>query len=319
MAVVLEFPVCVGPFTMSPAQLAGAFNAFYRQHQFPKPDPTSDENSMAGLDPSAAGQGMRDIVFSQLSPLHEITLDEETKAAACIPKDARFFAWAYPVVQDGASTLNGFQGAEAAFLEYGGYIYFNSSRDVVGTNSILPAPLGSLGLMFGRSQQLPVAVADTLTRQGRFQEVTLAPLTQKGATHFAWIRPSEFSDSVASPDGCFAYKFATGRPKYYPVVTKAVFTPDLLEETLEDTEAWVVLRGAAGKRPEVETHLVFDRTKTFEENVESAMPGTSGVGPMSGLAIGKDSQERTTMSYEEWATSSDSGTIGDPWIIQVLH
>jgi len=81
MAAVLDFPVCVGPFTMSPARLAGAFNAFYRQHQFPKPDPTSDENSMAGLDPSAAGQGMRDIVFGQISPLHEITLDEETKAA----------------------------------------------------------------------------------------------------------------------------------------------------------------------------------------------------------------------------------------------
>jgi hypothetical protein len=34
-------------------------------------------------------------------------------------------------------------------------------------------------------------VAEALSRQGRFQEVTFEALLQKGATHFAWLRPKD--------------------------------------------------------------------------------------------------------------------------------
>merc|ERR1719482_726345 len=45
------------------------------------------------MDPYAAGMGESDIVFCQLSPLHPITLDAETKVAANIPAAAIHFAW----------------------------------------------------------------------------------------------------------------------------------------------------------------------------------------------------------------------------------
>lgn len=312
----LQFPATIGPFTMTPVKLAGAFNAFYRQHQFPKPDPSSDENSMAGLDPAIAGLGRGDIIFCQLSPLHKITLDVETKQAANIPKEASYFAWAYPMVQDGlAMTAAQMQTGEGAFLQFGGYIYFNDSRDAVGTNSIRPADLGAEGLMFGRSQILHSAVAETLTRQGRFQEITLEPLTKAGATHFAWIRPQEFSDSVASPNGCFAYKFANGSLKYFPVVTKPIFTRDLLQESLDENDAWVVVRTT--QHPQIEELIIFDKSQTLDENISANTHAVTVTGSMEGVFIGKDSQAGLAMTYEQFSCMADPGSIADPWIINV--
>jgi len=110
--------------------------------------------------------------------------------------------------------------AEHMFLKYGGYVHFNRACEVVGTNSIAPAPFGSSDLVFGHSQDLPSSIEDALTRQGRFQEITLTPLAAAGATHFAWIRPTEFSEVIASTDGCFAYKFGHETARYFPVVSK---------------------------------------------------------------------------------------------------
>eukprot|EP00438_Fugacium_kawagutii_P004439 Skav210971 [mRNA] locus=scaffold2129:145203:157596:+ [translate_table: standard] len=59
-----------------------------------------------------------------------------------------------------------------------------------------PTSVGT-GLLFGGSNPLPEDVAEALSRQGaaqatcRFQEVTLEVLLQKGATHFAWVRPKD--------------------------------------------------------------------------------------------------------------------------------
>merc|ERR1719379_3410305 len=107
----------IGPFTMQSADVAGAFNAFYRQHtDFPKPDPESNENSMAGMDPSRAGISGNEIVFCQLSPLHGITLDAEAKVAANIPEESKYFAWAYPVVLTSEHGSRGTQNAQRAFL-----------------------------------------------------------------------------------------------------------------------------------------------------------------------------------------------------------
>jgi len=250
-------------------------------------------------------------IFCQLSPLHQITLDAETKAAANIPKEATYFAWAYPIVNDGSVRLSG-QSPEMAFLEYGGYIYFNDARDAVGTNSICPAALGTLGLMFGRPQPLPQDIADTLTRQGRFQEITLAPLAQAGATHFGWIRPGEFSGKVASPDGCFAYKFGSGLPKYFPVVNKPVYTVELLQEELENDEAWVVIRN---RTPGIEVAMVFDRTKALEDNCENNAHSVELEGNAVGATVSKDSDPNLKLSYEDWQRGTDQGTIADPWII----
>mmetsp|Transcript_97456 Transcript_97456/g.271094 ORF Transcript_97456/g.271094 Transcript_97456/m.271094 type:complete len:279 (+) Transcript_97456:63-899(+) len=174
MAAEVAFPASIGPFTMAGVNLARAFSAFYRNFgDFPKPDPASDENVMAGLDLAALGwTSFAEIVFCQLSPLHAITLDTETKDAANIPRLATHFAWAYPAVIEEAVLQAAARShpTEQAFLQYGGYVYFDVRREIIGTNSICPAPLDTPGLVFGRAQALPEKVADVLTRQGRFQE-----------------------------------------------------------------------------------------------------------------------------------------------------
>eukprot|EP00413_Alexandrium_margalefii_P002010 CAMPEP_0204510776 /NCGR_PEP_ID=MMETSP0661-20131031/76_1 /ASSEMBLY_ACC=CAM_ASM_000606 /TAXON_ID=109239 /ORGANISM="Alexandrium margalefi, Strain AMGDE01CS-322" /LENGTH=364 /DNA_ID=CAMNT_0051515825 /DNA_START=65 /DNA_END=1159 /DNA_ORIENTATION=+ len=310
---------------MSPTRMARAFNAFYRQHQFPKPDPTSEENSMAGLDPAAAGLGLVDIVFCQLSPLHELTLDTETKAAANIPQESAYFAWAYPAVLDPAFQSTTAAGPEKAFLEYGGYVYFSTARDAVGANAIAPAPLGTLGLMFGRPQPLPEGPVESMTKHGRFQEITLAPLAAKGATHFSWIRPGEFQDAAACPDGAFAYKFQDGTTRYYPVVQKPVYTPELVAEELEEGEAWVVVR-LPDAPPAIEQVVIFDRSRTLEANMAETA-AQSGVVMHTNAAelqatLRRDADGGRDVGYSEWAAAgspeaSGRGTLAHPWIATV--
>jgi len=287
--------------------VASAINAFYRQHHFPRPEADSPEPSLAGLDSSKCGLLTGDL-YCQLSPLHKITLDDEMKEAANIPREATFFAWAYPVVDDGTVLGN---SAEHMFLKYGGYVYFNRVFEAVGTNSIAPAPLGSSGLTFGRAQDLPSKVEGILTRQGRFQEITLAPLARAGATHFAWIRPTEFSEMVASTDGCFAYKFGPEKAMYFPVVSKPVFTPELVEETLGEKEAWVVVRS---DHPTAERIVMFDKTSSFEENIQLA--GMDHLLSMSDAdVVARRSNMARAIPYLAWQEVHEQGTLTDPWIL----
>lgn len=308
----LDFPVSVGPFTTQSCRIASALNAFYRQHQFPRPNPESAENSYAGLDPGSAGLGHGEPLYCQLSPLYEITLTVELKEAANIPREAKFFAWAYPVVDDGRGLAG--SSAEHMFLTHGGYTYFSPDRAVVGTTCIVPAELGTPGLTFGRCQVLPQRAASMLMRDGRFQDITLADLAAKGATHFAWIRPGEFAEDVASQDGCFAYRFGDQQtPKYFPVVNSPVFTRELLEEELEDGEAWVVLQT---RRARVEELLIFDKAKSFEENVAAK---ASALIPAAGSVCRSASSGSAPnpISYAEWQASAVPGTFQDPWILTV--
>merc|ERR1712048_1042267 len=53
---VVEFPACLGPFTMRSCSLAAGFNAFYMQNpEFQRPDPASDCNIMSGFYPYPVG------------------------------------------------------------------------------------------------------------------------------------------------------------------------------------------------------------------------------------------------------------------------
>eukprot|EP00929_Paragymnodinium_shiwhaense_P071885 TRINITY_DN36507_c0_g1_i1.p1 TRINITY_DN36507_c0_g1~~TRINITY_DN36507_c0_g1_i1.p1 ORF type:complete len:322 (-),score=44.89 TRINITY_DN36507_c0_g1_i1:216-1181(-) len=319
----LEFPHAVGPFVTAPANLVQAFSAFFQQNPFfPKPALGSTESTMIGMDPHKAGMGSGEIVFSQLSPLHPITLDDETKKAANIPLRATSFAWTYPMVMEPGQQLP--RGpSETSFVQFGGYMYFDADFNIVATNSIQPAPLGTLGLMFGRAQPLSPQVVDTLTRQGRFQEITLQPLSDTGATHFAWIRPGEFDGRVASPDGAFAYKFVDGLSRYFPVVGEPVFTPEHLKEELDESEEWVVIRIPA--IPTIERLLVLDRSKTLEENLfsNSNCDQLSKVGlqqdALSAVEVCKDSNPNHCLSYDNWCNCQERSTVIDPWVFKVVQ
>lgn len=313
MAAPPPFPVSIGPFKTLNCSVATAINAFYRQQQFPRPQLDNPEPSLAGLDPSVCGLPPGAILYCQLSPLHKITLDDEMKVAASIPMEAKFFAWAYPVVDDG-TVVHG-HSAEHMFLKYGGYVYFNRACEAVGTNSIAPAPVGSSGLVFGRAQDLPSNIEDILTRQGRFQEITLAPLTAAGATHFAWIRPDEFSEFIASTDGCFAYKFGHEMARYFPVVSQPLFTADLLEEQLDGNEAWVVVRP---HHPTVERIVVFDKTTSFNENMKVARLGDLVLASDENVVAHRSGMEGP-ISYHAWKESHEQGTLANPWILSVIN
>lgn len=313
MAAAPEFPVSIGPFNMSTCSVGAAINAFYRQHQIPRPHPYSPGPSLAGVDPSKIGVSSSKMLYCQLSPLHRVTLEDEMRVAANIPKEAKFFAWAYPVPDDGIVMLG--NAAEHMFLKYGGYVYFNRSSEVVGTNSIAPAPLGSSGLVFGRGQDLPSSVEDILTRQDRFEEVTLAPLIAAGATHFAWIRPSEFSESVASTDGCFAYKFRHETARYFPVVSEPLFTPELLEEKLDENEAWVVVRP---DHPTVERIVVFDKTTGFMDNMKVARMDSLACASDEDVVACLGGMDRP-ISYPAWREAHEQGTLANPWILSVIN
>ncbi|CAK9102536.1 unnamed protein product [Durusdinium trenchii] len=207
----LEFPNTVGPFVMvKAAQFPRVFNEFFSLPHAKKPDPNSETSFMVGVQPCEIGLEEGEFLFCHCSPLHPTTLSTATRAAAGIPKSAAYFAWAYPVDKSKHPELWPLSGPERAFLEYGGYIYFDKDCNVVGTTSISPTSVGT-GLLFGGSSPLPEEVSEALSRQGRFQEVTLEALLRKGATHFAWLRPKEFSScGLHCPSGAFAYKFADG-------------------------------------------------------------------------------------------------------------
>jgi len=112
-------------------------------------------------------------------------------------------------------------------------------------------------------------------------------------------------------DGCFAYKFRDDPPTYFPVVNKPIFTKELLEEELEDTEAWVVVRYT---RPALESTIIFDKTKTFEENFYNNAHGLLVSGEVSLTKIGCDKHPSLSMMYEEWASSRDQGSLADPFV-----
>lgn len=131
-------------------------------------------------------------------------MNNSERASAGIPQLAVYFSWAYPAVQVSSAdphiialhdAILQMQGAERSFFQFGGYVYFDDKCEVLATTSVSPMALGT-SLIFGGPNQLPKDVSDVLTRQGRFQEITLEVLARKGATHFAWIRPNELQVAV---------------------------------------------------------------------------------------------------------------------------
>lgn len=116
------------------------------------------------------------------------------------------------------------------------------------------------------------------------------------------------------PDGAFAYKFAAGPAKYYPVVNRAIFTKALLDEELSDNEAWVVVRTDI---PEIEVPVVFDKMCSLAENLETNAHNTGISGPALRSRVGKDSEGGLSMTYEQWQSLLNQGTVTDPWIIDI--
>ncbi|KAJ5073495.1 caspase regulator ring finger domain-containing [Anaeramoeba ignava] len=152
--------------------------------------------------------------FGTFSPKHPITLDEKSKIIAKIPIKATSFVWAYPLA--GVSQLTEDQKAqldltapEVVFVSFGGYLYFDSSDRVVGANAI---GIGR-GLFFNGPHKWDHEFTSCLYREGRFQDITIQSMYDKGARYYCWVRPNETLVSESKKEwkicenGGFVYLF----------------------------------------------------------------------------------------------------------------
>lgn len=148
-----------------------------------------------------------------LSPLSRFTCTSGESSA----KNGERFAFAYPL--SGMSDASGAENWNMAdpcisFLALGGFVHFDNAMQVCGVRSLCQGD----GLCFrGPLTFRWPALRDKLFREGRIQDVTLAPLVSLGVKGFCWLPPPEediqlvgdmeASQAGAWPHGAFLYTY----------------------------------------------------------------------------------------------------------------
>ena len=110
-------------------------------------------------------------------------------------------------------------------LKTGGFLYFDSTYDIVAANSICfdEVQEGTSALYLGTHSDLPAMAKDPLFETGRWHPCTDRRLQRLGYTKYAWVTPSEFlGDSIFTRSGGFAYLHVSNQSIYVPVVPKTV-------------------------------------------------------------------------------------------------
>eukprot|EP00929_Paragymnodinium_shiwhaense_P051704 TRINITY_DN25976_c0_g1_i1.p1 TRINITY_DN25976_c0_g1~~TRINITY_DN25976_c0_g1_i1.p1 ORF type:complete len:652 (+),score=127.54 TRINITY_DN25976_c0_g1_i1:90-2045(+) len=172
----------------------------------------------------------------QIAPVIQVTLDDESKASAGIPKEATEFFWCNPIYGLGgdekARAYFSTSTPSAAFLVYGGYVYLDKRGRICKMAAI---GLGE-GLRFGAPQ--PWASVYTTSLTDRWQPVTVPYLRERGVYWFCWLNPGEVVPALGKkhvshledwkstgPHGGFVYLFhrdidgESDRNCYFPVVS----------------------------------------------------------------------------------------------------
>mmetsp|Transcript_6645 Transcript_6645/g.16239 ORF Transcript_6645/g.16239 Transcript_6645/m.16239 type:complete len:229 (+) Transcript_6645:1718-2404(+) len=158
-----------------------------------------------------------------LSPRARITLQGKAKQLACIPNEARTFAFVYPstgmikrwvslsdAVQDGVLSIG-----VAHLYQNGGYIYYDETDKVVGVNFLLgqalgnPAPFSKTNsiktrIQFHTPYVLPYEAIKTI-EHSRWRPVQRPDMRKRNCKFFAWIIPNEPIAGHSNPYGAFAY------------------------------------------------------------------------------------------------------------------
>mmetsp|Transcript_15116 Transcript_15116/g.19821 ORF Transcript_15116/g.19821 Transcript_15116/m.19821 type:complete len:328 (-) Transcript_15116:645-1628(-) len=153
-------------------------------------------------------------LMGQASNLNQLTLDEEAKRSANIPATARWFCFGYPIEirnQDRIENID-LSNPNIGFLLYGGFMYFDHETEgqtphLVQVNSLVPS---NDGLFFGPPKRFKGSedrrFQNELAGAGRFHEITIQSLREKGARYFCWVNPGEHNNFC--PDGGFLYLFS---------------------------------------------------------------------------------------------------------------
>ena len=183
----------------------------------------------------------------QLSPAAPVTLQGAARRRAGIPEEAETFHFAYPAaiewseIESGADT-----SAPVCRLPLaGGFVYFDADGAVCAINAVSSlvneeepsaaatdgassssSPSVGAGSMLQFGSPLPLDPRTKRALGSRLRSVTLAPLLARGATHFAFITPSDELPGLsrAPRGGAFAYLLSRESPTlpgctacYFPV------------------------------------------------------------------------------------------------------
>jgi len=155
-------------------------------------------------------------VFSQMSPMHEITLTDEEKREANIPLEALRFNWSYPVPGWESMNQGGISQQLASFFQVGGFMYFGAFQCILQVTTLIPSDGDAGGLQFSKPRSWKPEWTAALAKDGRFQDITIKALRATGASSFCWLRPEEIipgengwplHDQPEVPHGGFAYLF----------------------------------------------------------------------------------------------------------------
>jgi hypothetical protein len=142
-----------------------------------------------------------------LSKWAAITLEGPARAAAGIPEQAAFFAWAFPLLGMTADAshqlLEGSQLPPAMyFVVNGGFVYADENLQPVQCNAV-KGPGDELH--FEGPFKLESAIRDQLILANRLRAPTIQHFLNKQITHFTWVEPG--APGIDAANGAFVYVY----------------------------------------------------------------------------------------------------------------
>lgn len=173
-----------------------------------------DKSDLASLADNLRLQETPNGIQVKIDPIVPVTVDAFTAQMLKAPADARYFSFAEPL--PGAlppkNQSSGRQFLEL-FLVHGGYLYFDSSKNLVAANCFISNATSDPFLCFNGPHELNETMCETLLSADRFVDVTAAPLLRAGARKFCWVNPGEdlgSGDPKVWKHGAFAYLYSDG-------------------------------------------------------------------------------------------------------------
>jgi len=152
-------------------------------------------------------QPAKSAIRGHISEPHPINLSDDELSNLGIVREARYFAFSYPLVtaQELDVSVNDARVADIAFLVFGGYMYFDSDMVLKDVRAIIPSEDGCL--RFGPPQEWSLEWT-MAAGVDRWCPMTLPALRKLGVRYFSWLRPGESVDGVTlCRNGGFAYIF----------------------------------------------------------------------------------------------------------------
>ncbi|CAF1116590.1 unnamed protein product [Rotaria magnacalcarata] len=160
----------------------------------------------------------------QHAPIAPVTLNGVARDAANIPRSATHFCWVYPpagftqLSEKRKATINrklARGDPDYTFLALGGFAYFRFDKYSVKTLQINCLVKADNGLHFDGPYSWQSEYTKHLSKEGRFQDVTISELIDVGIKYYCFINPNERLKSsrrngvvwTPAPNGGFVYLY----------------------------------------------------------------------------------------------------------------